>query len=131
MRDGAALADPGLRLVAGLGVAAHDRLAGDGVLSPHRVCCRLDLRRQRPRSGEAEDEVDAVGLAPFHRLGPGVVAVASEQEAGAGPAGADAPDEAPKVTAHLDARRRLARAQHHGYRTAPVGVPRVKPEDRL
>ena len=58
-------AGPGLRLVTGRGVAAHDRLTGDGALGSYRVRRRLDLRRQGLRSGEAEDEVDAVCLAPI------------------------------------------------------------------
>src|SRR3954468_22448632 len=42
-------------------------------------------------AGQAEDVADAVALAPSHRLGPAVVAVAADQDVDLGPAGADSP----------------------------------------
>ena len=53
----------------------------------------LDLGSERLRAGEAEDVIDAVRLAPVHDLGPAIVAVAADGDAGCRPMAADRPDE--------------------------------------
>src|SRR4029079_10770144 len=56
--------------------------------------------------------VDAVGLAPRHRLLATVMAVATDGDVGVGPVSADAPDQAAEQLADLHARRRLARTEN-------------------
>ena len=87
--DGAPLAAPGFGLVARFGVAAHDGLVRQSALGAHRIRRLVDFLRQRLRAGQSEDVIDVVGLAPFHRLGPGIVAVAPEGDARPGPTLAD------------------------------------------
>ena len=61
---------------------------------------------------------DALRLAPIHHLGPAIVAVAADGDAGCRPMAADRPDETADMTAHLGAGGRLARPQDHGHGTA-------------
>ena len=82
----------------------------------------VDLLGQRPGAGQAEQVIDAIVLAPSHRLGPGVMAIAPERDAGVAPAFADMAHEAAQMRAHLDAARRLAGPQHHGDRAARLRV---------
>src|SRR5262249_57814386 len=60
-------------------------------------------------TGEPENVVDAIGLAPRDRLVAAVMAVAADSDAGVGPA--DAPDQTTEKLADLHTRRRLARTQ--------------------
>lgn len=113
----AALPCPGFGGVGGLGEAAHGVLVLDRALDADVVGDFLDLGSERLRAGEAEDVIDAVRLAPVHDLGPAIVAVAADGDAGCRPMAADRPDETADVTAHLDAGGRLARPQDHGHRT--------------
>ena len=108
--DGASLLVPGAGLVARLGEAAHDVFVGQSALGANDVGGLVDLSRERLRAGKAEHVVDVALFAPGHRLGPGVVPVAAEQDAGRRPARADAAHEPAQMGAHLDARRRLAGA---------------------
>lgn len=48
---------------------------------------------------QAEQKIHAIGLAEFHEFGPGIVAVAAQQDAGVWPMAANAPDQ----TAHMGA----------------------------
>ena len=59
-----------------------------------------DLAQQHAVAGEAEDVADALALAPCHRLGPAVMAVAAHQNLDRRPAGTDA-----AMTATLPPRR--------------------------
>ena len=104
------------------GVVAYHGLIIDSALRAYSVGGVLDLPRQRLRARQAEDVLQAVGLAPRHRFGPRIMAVAPEQDAGLWPAGPDTADEAPDVGPHLHAGRRLARAQYHGDGTAALGI---------
>ena len=92
-------------------IAAHDVLVADGALGANGVGSLVDFLRQRLRAGKAEHVVDVVVLAPGHRLGPGVMSVAAEQDARLRPAGADAADEPAQMGANLDADGRLAGTQ--------------------
>ena len=103
---------------AGLSVAQLDvvgGLVGEGV--QHRI----------PR--QAEDVVDAVVLAPRHRLGPAVMAVAPEGQPGARPVAADAPRQMLQHGAHLDPGRRLAGAQEKRHRPAALDMVNVDREE--
>ena len=73
-------------------------------------------------AGQAEDVIDAVVLAPRHRLGPAVVAVAPEGKPGARPVPADAPRQVLEHGADLDPRRRLAGAQENRHRPAALDM---------
>ena len=110
-----------LALWRGFGVAAHDGLVRQSALGAHRVR-RLVDSSQRLRTGQPEDVIDVVGLAPFHRLGPGIVAVAPEGDARPGPTLADMAHEPAQMGAHLDTRRGLAGAQHDRDGTRALGV---------
>src|SRR5258707_12961632 len=55
--------------------AAHAEIVGEDA----------DLRMQHVVAGEPEDVIDAVRLAPSHRLGTGIVAIATPADAGLGP----------------------------------------------
>ena len=120
--DGAPLAVPGFGLVACFGIAAHDWFVRHRALGADRFRRLVDFLRQRLRTGQAEDVIDAVGLAPFHRLGSGVVAVASECDARPRPALTDMAHEPAQMSAHFDARRGLAGAQHDRDGTRALGV---------
>jgi len=63
-RADAPLAFPGFGAVACLGVAPHQRCLALGVAHPHIVGDLLDLPIQHVVAAEAEDIVNAVGLAP-------------------------------------------------------------------
>ena len=116
------LAAPGFGLVARFGVAAHDGLVRQSALGAHRIRRLVDFLRQRLRTGQPEDVIDGVGLAPFHRLGPGIVAVAPEGDARPGPALADMAHEPAQMGAHLDPRRGSCRTQHDRDGTRALGV---------
>ncbi len=59
------------------------------------------LRKTLPGNGQAEDKRDAMGLAPGHDLGPGVVAVPAQRDPGLRPVQPDAPDQAPDMACDL------------------------------
>jgi hypothetical protein len=111
--DRAPLPVPGLGAMARLGIAAHDVLVVEGALDADSVRRLVDLPGQRLGSGKAEDVIDAVILAPGHRLGPRIMPVAAKQDAGRRPRLADMPRQPAQMRSHLDAGRRLARAQDH------------------
>ena len=71
-------------------------------------------------AGEAKDVADALALAPRHRLGPAVVAVAAHQNLDRRPAGADAADHVTQHQGYLGPVRRLARTQDDRHRLAVV-----------
>ncbi len=95
--------------MARLGEAAHDVLVAYGALGAHGVGRLVDFPGERLGSGKAEHVVEAVFLAPAHRLGPGVVAVAAEQNARRRPAGSDAAHKAAQMSANLDCPRASCR----------------------
>src|SRR5258708_27349889 len=90
------------------------------------------LARQSMKSivaGEAKDVVDALGfLAPLHRLGAAVMAVAAHQDVDLGPMPADAFDDMLEDRADLLAGRRLALAQDHRHRLAACRPVDVDPQ---
>jgi hypothetical protein len=91
------------------------------------------MAQQHRVAREAEDIADAVALAPFHRLGPGVVAIATHDNLDRRPARADLADDMAQHQRHLGPVRRLARAQDDRHRLAGrrlVDVDR-QPFDRL
>ena len=104
------------------GIAAHDWFVRHRALGADRFRRLVDFLRQRLRTGQAEDVIDSVGLAPFHRLGSGVVAIASEHDARPRPALTDMAHEPAQMSAHFDARRGLAGAQHDRDGTRALGV---------
>ena len=120
--DGTPLLAPGAGPVARFGEAAHDVLVADCALGPHGVGRLVDFPGERFGSGKAEHVVDAVFLAPGHRLGPRVVPVAAKQDARRRPAGADAAHEPAQMSANLDARGRLAGTQDDRHWPARLGV---------
>ena len=61
-----------------LGITAHDILVVDGALGANGVRRFVDLLVERLRAGKAEDVIDAVILAPRHRLRSRVMPVAAE-----------------------------------------------------
>jgi hypothetical protein len=69
-------------------------------------------------AGEAEDVADPVALAPGHGFGPGVVAVAADEDLDPGPAAANRFHDMPHDQGDLGARRRLARPEDHRDRPA-------------
>ena len=71
---------------------------------------------------QAEDVVDAVVLAPGHGLGPSVVGISPEGEAGARPVPADAAHQVLEEGADLGTRRRLARAQENRHWLAALDM---------
>jgi hypothetical protein len=93
-----------------------------GDLGSHGVGGLVDLFRQRLRSGKTKDVIDAVLLAPCHRLGAHVMPVAAKQDARFRPALADMPHQPAQMGANLDARRRVAGPQDHCDRAAPLRV---------
>src|SRR6202142_2609676 len=114
--DGAPFAIPGLCLVARLGIAAQNRQGLDGAPRADVVSDLLDFSGQRLGTGQTEDVVDAVVLAPRHRLRPSIMPVATERNSRLVPSRADVPYQASKMGTHLDAARRLAGPQpnRHG-----------------
>src|SRR5712671_4119614 len=77
--DGAPFAIPGLCLVAGLGIAAQNSQVLDGASRADVVGDLVDFSGERLGTGQTEDVVDAVVLAPRHRLRPSIVPVATER----------------------------------------------------
>ena len=120
--DGAPLFAPGTSPVARFGEAAHDILVVERALGAHGVGRFIDFLAERLRAWKSEHIVDAVVLAPSHRLGPSVMAVAAEQDAGCRPPGADAAHEPAQMSTNLDARGRLARTQDDRHGPARLGV---------
>ena len=112
--DHAARAVPRAGGVGEVGEAADLVATGFGVARPDLLAGLAGKGVQHRIAGQAEDIVDAVVLAPRHRLGPAVVAVAPEGEPGARPVPADAPRQMLEHGADLDPRRRLAGAQEKG-----------------
>src|SRR5712671_8091650 len=114
--DGAPFAIPGLCLVAGLGIAAQNSQVIDGASRADVVGDLVDFSGERLGTGQTEDVVDAVVLAPTHRLRPSIVPVATERNSRLVPSRADVPYQATQMGTHLDTARRLAGPQHdrHG-----------------
>ena len=104
---------PGLGRVAGFGEAAQAGLLVERAAGADVVGGFIDQPVEHGVAGQAKDEVDAVLLAPVHRLGAAVMAVAADGDAGRGPVPADAADETAQMAAHLHARGRLAGTQQH------------------
>src|SRR3954453_17044484 len=77
-----ALGGPGFGAIPGLGVAAQQRGACSGPAPPHVIRGGLDQATQPVIAGQAEDEIDAAGLAPLHHLGPPIMAVAADGDVG-------------------------------------------------
>ena len=94
--------------------AEHDRLAPEAA-APERRAGEVEGLAV---AGQAEHVADPVALAPGHRLGPAVVAVAADQDVDLGPAGADAADHVAQHERHLGPVRGLAGAQDHRHRLA-------------
>src|SRR5674476_472957 len=114
--DGAPFAIPGLCLVAGLGIAAQNRQVLDGASRADVVSDLVDFSGERLGARQAEYVVDAVVLAPCHRLRPSIVPVATERNSRLVPPRADVPYQAAKMGTDLDAARGLAGPQYdrHG-----------------
>jgi hypothetical protein len=106
----------------GLGIAAHHRLVVDCLFGSNCVGDLVDLSGQRLGAGQAKDVVDAVLLTPGHRLGAGVMAVATEGDARVGPAPANVPNQAAQMRTNLNATRRFAGAQDNRNRPAALCV---------
>ncbi len=90
--DDAALDLPAFGGVAEIAVAADlfafaSEAAKGGVLGQ-----QADLAQQHRVAGQPEDVADALALAPRHRLGPAVMAVATDDDLDRRPAGADMAD---------------------------------------
>src|ERR1035438_3283330 len=77
--DGAPFAIPGLCLVAGLGIAAQNRQVLDGAARADVGGDLVDFSGEWLGTGQTEDVVDAVVLAPRHRLRPSIVPVTTER----------------------------------------------------
>src|SRR5665647_1732014 len=101
--DGAPFAIPGLCLVARLGIAAQNRQVLDGASGADVVSDLVDFSGERLGARQTEDVVDAVVLAPRHRLRPGIMPVATERNSRLVPSRADVPYQASKMGTHLDA----------------------------
>src|SRR6202166_1418306 len=110
--DGAPFAIPGLCLVARLGIAAQNRQVLDGAARADVVSDLVDFSGERLGTGQTEDVVDAVVLAPRHRLRPSIVPVATERNSRLVPPRPDMPYQAAQMGTHLDAARGLAGPQH-------------------
>src|SRR6478736_2220421 len=110
--DGAPFAIPGPCLVARLGIAAQNRQVLDGASGADVVGDLVDFSGERLGAGQAKDVVDAVVLAPRHRLRPSIVPVATERNSRLLPPSPDMPYQAAQMGTHLDAARRLAGPQH-------------------
>src|SRR5271167_4230969 len=75
-------------------------------------------RSSTPLPGRPKTKSTPFSSHHFHDLRAAVMAVAANGDPGLWPVPADATDETTQVTAHLDARGRLAGAQQHGDRPA-------------
>ena len=73
---------------------------------------RADLPQQHRVAGLPEDVADAVALAPGHRLGAAVMAVAAHHDVDRRPPGADAADSMARYLSQLRPIRYLAGAQN-------------------
>src|SRR5713101_9822168 len=126
--DGASFAIPGLCLVAGLGIAAQNSQILDGASCADVVGDLVDFSGERLGARQAEDVVDAVVLAPRHRLRPSIVPVATERNSRLVPSRPDMPYQAAQMGPHLDAARRLARPQddRHGAGSPRGGIGACK-----
>src|SRR6476469_4683512 len=71
--DGASFVIPGLCLVARLGIAAQNSQVLDGESRADVVSDLVDFSGERLGTGQTEDVVDAIVLAPRHRLRPSIV----------------------------------------------------------
>src|SRR5450631_2506522 len=105
--DGAPFAIPGLCLVARLGIATQNRQVLDGASRADVVSDLVDFSGEWLGTGQTEDVVDTVVLAPCHRLRPSIMLVATERNSRLVPSRADAPYQAAKMGTDLDAARRL------------------------
>ena len=101
--DGAPFAIPGLGLVAGLGIAAQNRQVLDRASRADVVGDLVGFSGERLGTRQAENVVDAVILAPRHRLRPSIVPVATERNSRLVPSRTDAPYQAAKMGPDLDA----------------------------
>ena len=81
-----------------------------------------DLAEQHLVAAEAEDVADPVALQPAHGLGPGIVAVAADQDVDGGPTAANGPDDMAQDEGHLGTVRRLAGPQDDRDRLAGGGL---------
>ena len=120
--DGSPFVIPGLGLVACLGIAAQNSQVLDGASRADIVGNLVDFSDERPGTGQTEDVVDAVVLAPRHRLRPSIVPVATERNSRLAPSRADVSNQASKMGTHLDAARRLAGPQHDRHGPAHLRV---------
>src|SRR5674476_1311907 len=114
--DRAPFAIAGLCLVARLGIAAQNSQVLDGASCADVVSDLVDFSGERLGARQTEDVVDAVVLAPCHRLRPSIVPVATERNSRLVPPRADMPYQAAKMGTDLDAARRLTGPQYdrHG-----------------
>src|ERR1700732_3582073 len=105
-----------VRRVAGLGIAAQNSQVLDGASRADVVGDLVGFSGGRLGTGKTKDVVDAVVLAPRHRLRPSIVPVATERNSRLVPPRPDVPYQAAQMGAHLDAARGLAGPQHdrHG-----------------
>src|SRR5471030_2638883 len=114
--DSAPFAIPGLCLVARLGIAAQNSQVFDGASRADVVSDLVDFSGEWLGTGQTEDVVDAVVLAPRHRLRPSIVPVATERNSRLVPPRPNVTYQAAQMGTDLDAARGLAGPQHdrHG-----------------
>src|SRR5258706_7432251 len=101
--DGSPFAIPRLGLVARLGIAAQNRQVLDGASRADIVGDLVDFSGERLGTRQTGDIVDALVLAPRHRLPPSIVALATESNSRLVPSRADAPYQGAEMGTHLDA----------------------------
>jgi len=116
---------PGLGGIAGLGVVAHPIEVTEGAFGAHRIGGGLHQGIQHGVAAEAEDEAHIMGVAPGHRCGPSIVAVAADGDGCVRPVGADPAHQTAQMVAHFDAAGRLARTQDHAKALPAGGVVEV------
>jgi hypothetical protein len=112
--DDAALDGPAFRGIAEVAVATDlvalaGKAAQGGILGE-----RGDVAEQHRVAGQPKDVADALALAPCHRFGPAVMAVAAHDDLDRRPAGADAADNMAQHQRHLGPVRCLAGTQDDG-----------------
>src|SRR6202163_4783348 len=115
---GAPVGLPGFRLIVGLGEAAQAGLLVERPAGANVVGGLVDSTVEHGITGETEDEVDAILLAPLHDLRPAVMPVPTDGDARGRPVLPYAADEPAQMATYLDARGGLAGAQQHGNRPA-------------
>jgi hypothetical protein len=120
--DHPALLAPGLGAIAGFGIAAQHRHLGLGTANTHIIGRLLNGGPQDGVGRQAEDVVDALGLAERHHLRTAVVAVAAQGYAGPRPVAADLPQQTPQMPPDFLAGGRLAGPQQHRNRAGGRGV---------